>query len=331
MHRRPEPNPAIAMSDREQTEHMAATWIARRDTGPWTDADAAALAAWLEESAGHRAAYYRLNSAWQETARLKAMVGRTPASKVSSSLPGRLRHLPLAIAATVLVAVGAQFTLAPFGSPHRNDYATVVGGLQSIPMADGSKVTLNTDSAIQVAVTDKERRIELKQGEAFFEVARDPHRPFVVSVANQRIVAVGTAFSVRRRGNDVRVIVAEGQVRIEIPGKETELREPLPAGSVVRTENSEVLVQTQPTAEIEKNLSWRSGLLTFRDTPLAEAVAEFNRYNTRKVVIEDPAISVIEIGGIFRATNLDTFVHLLEDGFPIRAAAQDDRIVLTAR
>ena len=198
-------------------------------------------------------------------------------------------------------------------------------------MPDGSKVTLNTDSEIRVAVTEKERHVELKHGEAFFEVAKDPNRPFVVSVAGQRIVAVGTAFSVRRQGNDIRVIVSEGKVRVEVPGKDAALMEPVPAGSVVRTASNEVLVQTKPITEIEQSLSWRSGLLTFRDTPLAEAIAEFNRYNTRQIVIEDPAIAAIQVGGIFRATNLDAFVHLLQDGFPVRATAEEERIVLRSR
>lgn len=246
-----------------------------------------------------------------------------------------IRKPLLALAATVVLTLGATFFIFQHRLLPRDDYSTVVGGLQAVPMPDGSKVTLNTDSEIRVAVTEKERRVELKQGEAFFEVAKDPNRPFVVSVAGQRIIAVGTAFSVRRlrnnNSNDIRVIVSEGKVRVEVPGKDAALMEPLPAGSVVRTASNEVLVQTKPIAEIEQSLSWRSGLLTFRNTPLAEVTAEFNRYNTRKMVIEDPAIATLEVGGIFRATNLDGFVHLLQDGFPVRATTEKERIVLRSR
>jgi transmembrane sensor len=230
-----------------------------------------------------------------------------------------------------VLTVGATFLIFENRLLPRNDYSTVVGGLEAVPMLDGSRVTLNTDSEIRVAVTEKERRVELKQGEAFFEVAKDPNRPFVVSVAGQRIVAVGTAFSVRRQGNDIRVIVSEGKVRVEVPGKDAALMEPVSAGSVVRTASNEVLIQKKPIAEIEQSLSWRSGLLTFRDTPLADAIAEFNRYNTRKIVIEDPEIAALQVGGIFRATNLDPFVHLLQDGFPVRATMEEDRIVLRSR
>lgn len=327
------------MSDRQHAEHAAATWIAKRDAGPWTIEDAAAFEAWLSASASHRAAYYRFNGAWQETGRLQALMAGSTASEFAGSAndsetPDRrfiIRRPLLALAATVVLTLGATFFIFQDRLLPRNDYSTVVGGLQAVPMPDGSKVTLNTDSEIRVAVTEKERRVELKHGEAFFEVAKDPNRPFVVSAAGQRIVAVGTAFSVRRQGNDIRVIVSEGKVRVEVPGKDAALMEPLPAGSVVRTASNEVLVQTKPIAEIEQSLSWRSGLLTFRNTPLAEAIAEFNRYNTRKIVIEDPAIAALEVGGIFRATNLAPFVHLLQDGFPVRATTEEERIVLRSR
>lgn len=335
---------SVAMSNRQQAEHAAAAWIAKRDAGPWTPEDAKAFDAWLAASASHRTAYYRFNGAWQETGRLKALMAGSTAWEFTGSTndsetpDGRFitRRPLLTLAATVVLTIGATFFIFQNRLLPRNDYSTVVGGLQAVPMPDGSKITLNTDSEIRVAVTEKERRVELKHGEAFFEVAKDPNRPFVVSVAGQRIVAVGTAFSVRRLRNgnsndDIRVIVSEGKVRVEVPGKDTALLEPLPAGSVVRTASNEVLVQTKPIAEIEQSLSWRSGLLTFRDTPLADAIAEFNRYNTRKIVIEDPAIAALQVGGIFRVTNLDPFVHLLQDGFPIRATTQDERIVLKSR
>src|SRR5262249_13172566 len=105
----------------------------------------------------------------------------------------------------------------------------------------------------------------------------------------------------------------------------------LPAGSVATSEADAVLVQKAPLSKLEQGLAWRSGTLAFHDTPLAEAIAEFNRYNERKIVIEDPAIAAIEVGGLFRATNLDPFVHLLQDRFPIQASEDQDRIVLRSR
>jgi transmembrane sensor len=207
-------------------------------------------------------------------------------------------------------------------------------------MQDGSRVILNTDSALRIAVTDRQRRIDLERGEAFFEVAPDPKRPFIVQVGHGRVIAVGTQFSVRREDDRTQVIVSEGTVRFEndnlaraggsrdrAAANSSGLL--LPAGTIARTQSDDVLVQQKPAAEIEQSLTWRSGLLTFRNTPLADAIAEFNRYNTRKIVIEDPSIAALEVGGIFRSTNLDTFVRLLEQGFHIHATVAGDRIVLT--
>jgi transmembrane sensor len=204
-------------------------------------------------------------------------------------------------------------------------------------MPDGSKITLNTDSEVRLDLENPaERRVELQKGEAFFEVAKDPNRPFVVSVGRKRVIAVGTAFSVLRDGDDVRVAITEGRVRIEDAAERATERggtddgiSTLAAGSIARATNAGVLIQEKPIPEIENDLSWRTGYLIFRDTALADAVAEFNRYNTRKIVIEDPAVAATRVSGKFRSTQFEAFVRLLEAGFPIRAHAVDDHIVLT--
>jgi transmembrane sensor len=339
------------MSSRELVEQAAATWIARRDLGPWGESDAAALSSWLQESVEHRVAYYRLNSAWEQAGRMAAQL--RPASRSSGAFAAAndddafdaapqnrtvlsdskssqgLRYL--AIAATVLVAVGSTLIFAFGDLFRRHDYSTVVGGLEVVPASDGSQITLNTDSAIRLAFTRQERRVELKQGEAFFEVSSDPKRPFVVVVDGQRIVAVGTAFSVRRQDDGMSVVVAEGKVRVELQGGPTTRLEPLTAGSVLSASNGHVTVQKRSSTEIEQHLSWRSGVLTFRDTRLEDAVTEFNRYHERKLVIQDPRLAGIQIGGVFRTTNLDEFVQLLEDGFSVRATRENERIILTSR
>jgi len=340
------------MQAREDSEEAAATWIARRDSGAWTQTDAAAFEAWLAQSAGNRVAWYRLNSAWTEAGRVRALgaagVGVGPASTPSvqaapaewvgspppaAARPSR-RLAVFAVAASVLILLSGAFVAFKdelFHAPHR--FTTVVGGLQAIPMADGSRVTLNTDSEVRISLGDRERVVEIEYGEAFFQVAHDPQRPFIVRAGERRVIAVGTRFSVRRQGPDLRVVVEEGTVRYQDHAGEppTSGGTLLPAGSFARAEGATLRVEQRPIAEAERNLTWRSGLLTFRDTPLAEAAAEFNRYNTRKIVIEDPSIAALEVGGVFRSNNVDPFVHLLERGFAIQASVQPDRIVLRAR
>jgi transmembrane sensor len=335
-----------------QIEGTAADWIARRAGESWSEADQAELNAWLEASTAHRVAFVRLDAAWREAARLKALragSGALPApgewgktflfktdgaDSSPEAVASRVRQLwprQWAVAASLLVTISLAmgwFMLVPRGETH----STVVGGLQTVPLSDGSQVTLNTDTDIRVAMTDTERRVELEQGEAFFEVARDPTRPFVVKAGDRRVMVVGTKFSVLRDGDNFRVVVTEGQVRVERErgASARQLVTELAPGHIARAKQGDMLVQEKPIAQAEELLSWRSGLVVFRDTTLSEAAAEFNRYNTRKIVIDDPSIGRIRIGGNFRSTNVDAFLRLLEDGFPLVVERHRDRVIVTA-
>lgn len=334
-----------------QIEERAAAWLAKRDSGDWTVADEDALQHWLTASTANRVAYLRLEAAWEAAGRLQVFAGAhvpserqdhpfleeprlalratsvsAPVSEGEARVSGKVRiHHPyraLAASFLVAVAIGAGWYLWPSGPSYR----TAVGGVSAVPMVDGSRITLNTDSEVRVAVTETERRVELAQGEAFFDVARDPTRPFVVEAGNERFIAVGTKFSVLRTGDANRLVVTEGRVRVE---SSAALPTEVPAGGIARSGKAGVLVEKRPVAEAETMLSWRSGYLVFDQTPLADAVAEFNRYNTDKIVIEDASVAGILIGGNFRSTNVDAFVRLLEDGFPIRVAREGERIVLS--
>ena len=118
-----------------------------------------------------------------------------------------------ATAASVLLAVAAGAYL--WFQSSENRYTTPIGGIASVPLQDGSNITLNTATEVHVALTGRERDIDLERGEAFFQVAKDAKRPFVVNAGRKRVIAVGTQFSVLRDGDDIRVIVSEGTVRIE--------------------------------------------------------------------------------------------------------------------
>jgi transmembrane sensor len=373
-----------SMESSRDIEERAGTWLARRESGNWSTEDELRFTQWLNASTANRVAFLRQEGAWEHALRLRALRGGTPPGTVPSpddwrlspfvggglpqarphdpeggsiQIPRRLFRLRALAASLALVVAGALTWHVSTPGPH---YRTPVGGLASVPMADGSKVTLNTDSAIRLAVTERERRVQLERGEAFFEVAKDPTRPFVVSVGSKRVIAVGTKFSVRRTGNDVRVFVTEGKVRFEDDSLGPASRDtvgsadPLPdassdsgsakpnriapndsnamlltAGTITRAGDSGVIVQDRPLPEVEDYLSWRSGYLTFRDIPLADAVVEFNRYNERQIFIQDPTVAAIRFSGKVRPTSFAGLVRLLEDAFPIRAEHVDGRIILT--
>lgn len=359
------------MEDHKHLENQAAEFLALRDSGEWTASDQACLEQWLSAGTAHRVAFLRLEGAWEEARRLKALAaGRPPATtpppgswqtpfftsraegadpSPGSATVGRQRigsgrgwpRFSAAAAIVLGVALGAYYYLAPRG----NEYRTPVGEVASVPLRDGSSITLNTATALRVDLTPKERRVALELGEAFFVVAKDPSRPFVVEAGNRRVVAVGTQFSVRRDGGDVRVVVAEGTVRLEsldarpsaargeingglAAGSATPELARLTAGTIARATEGAVLIEEKSIPEVQQALSWRDGYLSFHDTTLAEAVAEFNRYNAHQIAIEDPKVAAIRISGTFRPTNYEAFVRLLESGYSIRSRTEGEETTL---
>jgi len=370
----------------ERTEAAAAGWFARRASGRWTELDEAAFEAWLQAETANRIAYIRLEAAWNEAARLKALgagvaVGVIPprgswgdtrffrglvaegrpalgvsaspeesddqqqrevrASGASASAQSqpvtmveRKRRRVFAMAAGLLLAVLAGGYLYLAGTLAGERYTTPVGGLDNVRLLDGSRITLNTDTSIRAVLTAKERRIELDRGEAFFDVAKDSSRPFVVYVGNKQVMAVGTKFAVRREADEeVEVVVTEGKVKLAALGAPDIPSPPamLLAGTVAKSAKANVLVRQERAEEAEQLLSWRNGYVVFRDTTLADAVAEFNRYNSRKIVIQDEAIANIRVGGNFRSNNTDAFLALIQDGFPVSIEQGDARVILRAR
>lgn len=334
------------MDSSKQIEQRALAWLAKRDSAQWSDADQADLTQWLQENTRHRVAFLRVEAGWERSARLKAFgVGRQPGVVPP---PGAWRTSPFfdrrpvpavrsavkasapkiaALAAGVALAIGAVFHLQ--GWVGSDEYSTPVGGLASIPLRDGSNVTLNTHSEVRVALTETERRIELKAGEAFFDVAKDPSRPFIVEAGDRRVIAVGTQFSVRREGLKVQVVVTEGKVRVEGHDGASGTQF-LTAGTIFHAVRDSKLVQQKSVHEAQDALSWRSGYLTFDETSLADAIAEFNRYSAQQIVIQDPQLAVLRINGKFRSTNAGEFVELLHEGFGIQVKKTEETIALLA-
>ncbi|WDS34780.1 FecR domain-containing protein [Pseudoxanthomonas sp.] len=356
--------------DSIRIERRAAAWLARRDGEAWDATAQTALEQWLAQDIAHRVAFLRLESAWEQSARLKALgagiahagvpprgawnqlaSGITPAVEpvaarpVAAALgelvfsprtpPRRARWPLLAVAAMLVVAVAgsALFGWSRYAVQERASYASQLGALRAVALSDGSQATLSSDSRIDIALSRAQRRIDLKQGEAYFEVAKDAGRPFVVGAGTRRAVAVGTRFSVRRDGSSLRVVVTEGTVRLESDAADGRAQPTtlLPAGSIAIAGPDGVLVRSVSVADAQRTLDWRSGLLTFEHASLRDAVAEFNRYNTRKLVIGDAGAAALQIAGTFQWSNTDGFVRLLERGFPVRAEHRADQVVLHSR
>jgi transmembrane sensor len=341
------------MESSRQIEDTAAEWIVRRDSEEWTPDDDTQLAEWLSASNAHRVAFLRLEAAWEQTHRLQALgagalrgtvppVGawrvspffeqRLPTteleSKPAAPRPASRKWSALTAGLLILLGVGA-YTVSQLRGTR---YTTPVGAIASIALEDGSNVTLNTASKVRVMLSEQHRLINLEGGEAFFDVAADRKRPFIVQAGKKRVVAVGTQFSVRRNGSDIQVIVSEGRVRLESSGPEAAgpaSAAILTAGAVAHTADAKWVIRHKTAQDAVEALSWRTGYLTFDSLPLPEAVAEFNRYTSRKIVIRDPRVAALNVSGKFRAANAEAFVRVLRDGFGVQVRDAGDTIFLS--
>ncbi len=280
----------------------------------------------------------------------------------------RRRLLPIAaLSATIAVAAALVLTAGWWFSgatrsvePASQTYATTIDGYERVSLADGSVVELNSASEVSVSFSPAERRVRLVRGEAHFTVAKNPERLFLVEAGSVAVRAVGTAFNVRLGIHDVEVLVTEGKVELE-PERErvvpnalsgaTKPNQGLPeprASPLSLAANERAVIPMVPSSgrssagpasapAIEKvdsegvreALAWQGPRLVFVDTPLADAIRQFNRRNQVQLEIADAELGALPIGGSFRAENVDAFVRLLSSGGDVvveRPAA--NRIVL---
>ena len=227
------------------------------------------------------------------------------------------------IAASIaIVAIGGGTLWIRHTFSGANQYVTQIGEHRAVRLPDGTSVHLNTDSRIAVSFTRDRRRVELLQGEALFDIARDP-RPFRVRTGAAVIEDIGTRFDVRVDAQRINVSVIEGQVRIGITPHPESADEQWPrvtvdtlnAGesvSIPKRPDAEPPVVDLPSDEVLANrLAWTRGMILFNGDSLSDAVREFNRYNVRQLRIVDPELGELRIGGQFLATSPDRFAQAL--------------------
>ncbi|MBS0473462.1 MAG: FecR domain-containing protein [Proteobacteria bacterium] len=305
-------------------EAQAAQWLAREDAG-LTPAAEAARDAWLESATANRVAYLRLRAAWTRADRLAVLRG-SAVPRARPGFPLSRRGLAACIAALALCGVIALgYAVYP-----QESYETPVGARETVHLADGSTMELNTNTAVRATIDETNRKLVLDHGEVYLQVVHDPARPFVVIAGRRRITDLGTKFSVRRDGDKVDVLVSEGRVSIVDLDKER-IVPPVIAkrGTQVLSNADNTLVAIRSPQEVHNALGWRQGLLIFNQETLADAAAEFNRYNRKKLVVQGGAVADTRIGGSFDASNADAFARLMRDGFGFRVEDRGDEIQIS--
>ena len=307
------------MTPHNEIEQVAAQWINRAESADWRPQDQAQLDAWLEQDTAHRVAWLRLKSIWQRADRLAAVRGTQP-----PRLRRRVISTRWAVAATV--ALVAVLTHA-FWLGNGSRYSTEVGGREVVALSDGSRLELNTRTALRVQVDPKVRHVWLDRGEAFFDVKPDPEHPFVIHAGDYKVVVLGTRFSVRQERERLEVAVLEGKVRVE-PRVANPGRPPVivQGGGLLYSKLTGTVVALNAEDKVRRSLSWRHGTLEFDQSTLADVAVQFNRYNDKQLVILDTETAQIRVGGSFDATGVDAFARLLANGFNLRVETEDNQI-----
>ncbi len=311
----------------------ASVWIVRLHGPHRTPELEAGLREWLAASPDNAREFERVTEVWEAGAVPVAGVPRmAPASEDD---PPRLgygarsrsaRHWTAALAAALaLVFIGAagwyasNFQLNP-------RYSTGIGERRVVRLPDGSRVTLNSDSAVVVSYRYRERRISIDQGEAFFEVARDPARPFRVRAGEEKIDALGTSFVVRREPQRLTITLVEGKVAVSDSDSSTP-DTTLAPGQRLTVSASGTSRLDEP--RLEAVLAWLRGEVILDGTPLRDAVAEMNRYDQRRLVIDDPTIATLKISGVYHTGDSDLFAGMVARLYKLDVEHRDGRIHLS--
>jgi transmembrane sensor len=208
-------------------------------------------------------------------------------------------------------------------------YQTERGEVRRLPLADGSVVTLNTATKLEVKFSGASRNIQLVQGEALFDVAKNPRRPFYVDAGDVRVRAVGTSFTVAKLpGRPTEILVREGVVEITRPGAVGAVRLGANERALVRADEQITSSAMEP-GSIARKLAWRQGMISFEGTSLSEAAAEFARYADPQIVVDDPSIANQTISGMFSAENPQGFAKAVAVSLNLSAQTEGGKIYLS--
>jgi transmembrane sensor len=313
--------PVSTQETAREVADQAVEWATRIDAGSIDRDTDVVLRHWLEGDSRRCGALLRAEAALSFLDRGRALAGVIPKPE-----PRRIWIRRKFLFAGAALAAGIAGAVILMVSPHH--YGTAVGETRELPLPDGSLVAINTESAIEVAIHPTVREVTLTRGEAWFKVAHDKTRPFVVSAGRIRVRALGTAFSVRRHDDGAEVQVTEGVIETWTIGEE-DRRMQVPAGSKVYVAEYEAPRPIQASAEIERSLAWREGQIVLEGETLDDAVAQFNRYNTRKLVISDPDLASERLVGQFRATEPLTFAGAVAKTLGATVVEEGDTIRLS--
>lgn len=342
------------LSDAQRLE-AASEWLLRLRDERATEDDIMRWVDWCESDPRNQRAFEQAQQFWRvaggladevEQGELRSAPGlgaRVRAAVLNSwfGLRESLReHRPaVAMAAAMIAVVAGAAAWNLRGTlvwqevqDHETVAAVVAERVRHAQLSDGSRVQLAAKSTVAVQYNERERSLELKDGEAYFTVAPNPQRPFVVRVGDVRVRAVGTAFNVRRAGERIVVTVAEGTVDVYQAVSEPNLPAAnsvrIQAGSEVAWDARATQAPTVAAVNPAEALSWREGRLEYTEEPLAAVIADFNRYSKRRAVITDDVVKEMRFSGTLLTEVTGEWIHALPRLFPVMVRENEGTYII---
>ena len=308
--------------DSASVRDAAAIWFTRVQAQTLSAGEQAEFEAWRTQHANHEAEYQWLASLWSAAdllpkERLQALC------EVPVARPKRRSVLAYGLAASLIaIAAGAGVWMQLQSSAgYEAEFATVLGERRSVDLPDGSSIELNGRSLVRVSFAREQRSVELVQGEGMFSVAHDPDRPFVVQAGAGRVTVTGTRFDVLRDGEQARVAVESGHVRVQGANPQAKVSLTAGQGTVVDAQGQVAAAQAVNTGALT---AWRKGQLVFEDASLGEVAAEVSRYRDKPLHVSTPALAQMRLSSVFKTDDTDALLKALPQILPVAIKTRAD-------
>jgi len=340
-------NKVISLHTANTIDDEASIWLVRLDNGNLSEQSRKELKAWLSADKRHPIALKAMADIWDGMDEVLTNIDEeSPSSNVSVWPLLKPIFQPLALAASVSF-IAIFIWLAMPADIQKHSYATLVGQQMNTTFEDGSIIHLNTNSRIETEFSDDKRIVKLMKGEALFEVAHDPNRPFIVYANNRLVQAIGTKFVVHIQPKNIQVTVTDGKVKMSAVTSDTVLANlddsnnavPLQddiyiaKGEKVIVSNNQAPTLTRIKAEsLKRELSWLNGKLVFDNEALFDVIEEINRYVNIEIVLKDPSLHNTKISGRFDLADSEALIEAIELSFNMKSQKLGtNKIILTKK
>jgi len=298
--------------------------VVRLDAAPDDSCLRADAERWIDADPRHAVAFAEAELAWEAAPHIRLRDEEAPAEQAAVPADDPVPAAPTIsrravglgglglLAASAVGAVGLRRLLLPGG-----DRRATSRGEQSLTrLADGSSIRLNTATTLAISLSGERRKVRMIEGEALFDVARDPRRPFIVDLGDAEVRVIGTSFNIRKRPDRTELTVTRGLVAVsDAEGQSIRVG----AGETTLIRPGVLAVADPGEALIRQRTAWQDGVIELNDETIEEAVAEFNRYRDQPIVVADPRIGSLVISGRFGIHESREFVEALKSSFAISA------------